>query len=508
MRSNQPPNNASAAPGDPAGGGPFPEESPGFSPDAQQQTAPRAARPPRTAEDRASDVLMRRVPPHSAEAEQAVLGGVFLRPQVMHNLVDLLRSEDFYLPAHQILYRAFLELYRKSAPIDLVSVAEHLKSRNEFEDIGGAVYLGELTQVVVTGANAEYYATIVRDKALQRGLINACSGIISNCYDASREVGALLDESEQAVFTISQRTTGKDFSGTRELLDKVFGNLEKLADAREVITGVTTGYTSLDRMTAGLQPSDLIIVAARPSMGKTAFAMCMAMNAAVRQGKSVAVYSLEMSKEQLMQRMLAVYAKVDVSLLRRPSMLRDEDWAHLFAAADTLGQAPIFIDDTPSLSTLELRARTRRLKAEHGVDLVVVDYLQLMRAGRRIDSRELEISEISRSLKALAKEMNVPVVALSQLNRKVEERSDKRPILSDLRESGAIEQDADDIMFIYREDVYKYQKPAERPPQGAAEIIIGKQRNGPVGSAELIYVSRYTSFEDRDFSSIPSENQG
>lgn len=505
MRPN-PPNNNDAASGS-AGGGVASEASVGSAPAVVRGQSSRPAS--RTAEERAGDVLLRRVPPHSVEAEQAVLGGIFLRPPVMHSIVDMLRVDDFYLPAHQILFRAFLDLYRKSAPIDLVSTAEHLKNLSLFEDVGGAVYLSELTQAVVSGANAEYYAGIVRDKALQRGLINACSGIIGNCYDASREVGALLDESEQAVFAISQRTTGKDFSGARELVDKVFGNLEKLADAHEVVTGVTTGYARLDRMTAGLQPSDLIIVAARPSMGKTAFAMCMAMNAAIQQNVPVAVYSLEMSKEQLMQRMLAVHAKVDVSLLRRPSMLNDEDWARLFAAADTLGHAPVYIDDTPALSTLELRARTRRIKAEHDVGLVIVDYLQLMRAGRRIDSRELEISEISRSLKGLAKEINVPVVALSQLNRKVEERQDKRPMLSDLRESGAIEQDADVIMFVYRDDVYKHQKPADRPPQGVAEIIIGKQRNGPVGVAELLYTSRYTSFENLspEWTPPPSESR-
>ena len=452
---------------------------------------------------------LRRPPPHSAEAAQAVLVGVLLRPHLMHSIVDMLTAEDFYLPAHTIIFRAFLELYRKSAPIDLISTAEYLKGRNEMEDAGGAVYLADLAQAVVSGANAEYYATIVRDKALQRGLIEVCSGIISNCYDASREVASLLDESEQAVFSISQRTTGRDFTPTKDLLDKVFENLSKLADSKDVITGVTTGYTRLDKLTAGLQPSDLIIVAARPSMGKTAFSLCMALNAAVRQNVPVAVFSLEMSKEQLMQRMLAVWGKVDLSKLRRPSLLSDDDWQRLYTAADVVARAPIFIDDTPALTTLELRARARRLKAEKGLGLVVVDYLQLMRTSRRTDSRELEISDISRSLKGLAKEMYVPVVALSQLNRKVEERGDKRPMLSDLRESGAIEQDADVIMFVYRDDVYKFQKPSERPPQGVAEIIIGKQRNGPVGAAELMYISPYTSFEDiaPDWSPPPSESQ-
>ena len=448
--------------------------------------SPRQSGAPRTSEanDRARTAendLLRRVPPHSPEAEQAVLGGILMRPQLMHVIVDLIADTDFYLPAHATIFRAFLDLYRKSAPIDLISTAEQLKSNNALEEAGGAVYLADLAQAVVSGANAEYYATIVRDKSLQRGLINACSSIISNCYDASREVGSLLDESEQAVFAISQRTTGRDF------------------------TGVTTGYTRLDKLTAGLQPSDLIIVAARPSMGKTAFSLCMGLNAAIRQGVPVAVFSLEMSKEQLMQRMLAVWGKVDMSKLRRPALLTDADWSNLYAAADVISRAPIYIDDTPALTTLELRARARRLKAEKGLGLVIVDYLQLMRTSRRTDSRELEISDISRSLKGLAKEMNVPVVALSQLNRKVEERGDKRPMLSDLRESGAIEQDADVIMFVYRDDVYKFTKPADRPVQGIAEIIIGKQRNGPVGVAELLYMSPYTAFEDLAPDWAPSE---
>ena len=454
--------------------------------------------------------LLRRVPPHSAEAEQAVLSGVLMRPDALHVIVDMLSAEDFYLPAHTAIFAAILDLYRKSAPIDLVTLAEQLRSRGSLEEAGGAVYLGELAQAVVSGANAEYYAGIVRDKALQRSLITACSGIIGNCYDASRDVGSLLDESEQAVFAISQRTTGRDFSDSAELVARVFDNLSRMAGTQDLITGVTTGYTRLDKLTAGLQKSDLIIVAARPSMGKTAFAMCMALHAAIRQNIPVAVFSLEMSKEQLVQRMLAVQGKVDVSKMRRPALLTDAEWAHLSQAADTISAAPIYIDDTPALSTLELRARARRLKSEKGLGLVVVDYLQLMRAGRRVDSRELEISEISRSLKGLAKEMDVPVVALSQLNRKVEERSDKRPMLSDLRESGAIEQDADVIMFVYRDDVYRYTKPADRPPKGVAEIIIGKQRNGPVGVAELMYVSPYTAFEDLapDWVPAPSESAG
>ena len=476
-------NNTPLAPRAAAGGQSFPEA-------AQESAADRTAK-------RAEEKLLRRVPPHSAEAEQAVLGGILLRPELMHTIVDMLQADDFYLPAHTVIYTAFVDLYRTGAPIDLVAVAEQLRNTKSLEAAGGAVYLGDLAQAVVSGANAEYYATIVRDKSLQRNLITTCSRIIGNCYDTALPVGELLDASEQSVFSISQRRSGKDFSSTDDLVLKVFNGLVDLAGRKDVITGIPTGYSRLDKITAGLQPSDLIVVAARPSMGKTAFALCMALRAAESQrNASVAIFSLEMSKEQLVQRMLAVRGKVDLSKMRRPSLLTDEDWYNLQNAADVITRAPIYIDDTPALSTLELRARTRRLKAEKGLDLVIVDYLQLMRTSRKTDSRELEISDISRSLKGLAKELQVPVVALSQLNRKVEERSDKRPMLSDLRESGAIEQDADVIMFVYRDDVYKYPKPAERPTQGTAEIIVGKQRNGPVGIAELMYISPYTSFEE------------
>lgn len=485
---------------DAGGGASPPEEHPGRG-QAALGMPPR--RSPRSAEERANEALLRRVPPHSIPAERAVLAGSLLHEDAMNNLADMLVPDDFYLPAHQILFRGLVELFRKNAPLNIVALAEHLRNLNQLEDAGGSVYLSELTQLVVEAASAEYFAGVVRAKAMQRNLINACAEIISNSYDTTRDVAELLDSSERAVFEIAQRTAGKGFATAGSIVSDVFSRLTDMAKSHEVITGVTTGYADLDKATSGLQPSDLIIVAARPSMGKTAFAMCMAMNAAIKQGKKVAVFSLEMSKEQLMMRMLAVYARVDVALLRRPATLRESDWSNIMYAADVLRQAPIFIDDTAGLSTLELRARTRRLKAEHGVDMVVVDYLQLMQAGRRIDSRELEISEISRSLKALAKELNIPVVALSQLNRKVEERSDKRPILSDLRESGAIEQDADVIMFIFREDAYK--KVEDRPAEGKAEIIIGKQRNGPVTTVNLTYISRYTTFADRAYIPDPSE---
>lgn len=443
---------------------------------------------------------MRRVPPHSAEAETAVLGGLFMRPQLMDSIADILSPEDFYLPPNKLVFNALLELHSSASPIDLVSCAEFLRGRKELEPAGGAVYLGQLAQAAVTGANAEYYAGIVRGRAMQRNLIDACAAIIDSAQDSSRDISELLDESEQAVFAVSRRSAKKEFAKSGDLVGKVFDNLTRLADAHDVVTGVTTGFEQLDALTSGLQNSDLIIVAARPSMGKTAFALCVALNAALKQNVTVGVFSLEMSREQLVQRLLSVRGKVNLARLRRPSKLSDEDWASLHQAAEVVSKAPIFIDDSSSLSTVELRARARRLKAEHGLGLVIVDYLQLMKTARRTDSRELEISDISRSLKALAKELDIPVMALSQLNRMVENRPDKRPILADLRESGAIEQDADVIMFVYRDDVYKYPKPSERPVSGDAEIIIGKQRNGPVGIAELVYHSPYTSFNNKEYS--------
>lgn len=443
--------------------------------------------------DQTSADILGKVPPHSIEAEQAVLGGIFLRSDSVLRVMDILIPEDFYIPAHRLIFNAVTDLFSRNAPIDLVTVAEYLKSQGQLEQAGSSAYLATLAQSVISAANAEYLAGTVRDKAALRKMIDSCAEIISQCYDPAQEVQAVLDQSEQSIFAVASRTNSRKFSHTKELTKKVFEDLEKRFSQREMVTGVTTGYQRLDVLTAGFQPSDLVILAARPSMGKTALAMNMLMRAAVTRQKTVAVFSLEMSTDQLMMRMLCSWARVDLSKLRR-SYLEPEDWQRLHEAADVLSKAPIYIDDTPAISTLELRARVRRLKAEKGVDMVMIDYLQLMRAGRRYDSRELEISEISRSLKALAKELQIPVMALAQLNRKLEERADKRPILSDLRESGAIEQDADVIMFIYRNAVYD--KAANKAEPGPAEVIIGKQRNGPVGTADLIYFPAYTAFED------------
>ncbi len=452
-----------------------------------------ASRGKRGGGDAATDVL-RHVPPHSVEAEQAVLGGVLIKSESLNNLIGTLDADDFYLPAHKVIYAAYIDLTQANAPVDLATVAAHLKARTMLETAGGAAYLAELMQSAISTANSEDFAGMVRYKSLSRSLIGSCTDIIGRCFDPSLAVNELLDESEQAVFAISNRTSGKTVKSSKELTTRIFEELTARMDRNEVVTGVPTKYVQLDAMTAGLQRSDLIIVAARPAMGKTAFVLNLAMRAAVYGRVPVVIYSLEMSMEQLMQRMLCAWGKVDLTRLRK-NFLQDSDWQSLHTAAGVLSDAPIFIDDTPALSPLELRARTRRLKAEHNIGMVVVDYLQLMRSSRRVDSRELEISEISRSLKALAKELDLPVIALSQLNRKVEERKDKRPLLSDLRESGAIEQDADVIMFIYRDAAYLPQGTA-RAPMDQAEIIIGKQRNGPVGTVPLMYIPAYTAFED------------
>jgi replicative DNA helicase len=455
---------------------------------------------PEEALERASSELARRTPPHNLEAEQAVLGGVFLRNSIFHELIDVISEDDFYSPVHRTIFRAFLDLYSHSSAIDLVTCAAKLQEMNKLDEIGGQVYLIELAESVVTAANAQHHAEIVRQKSVQRQLIEAAAGIIADAYGGG-EIDRLVDSSQQAMFKIAEQRQTTTFSESKPLVDRVFEQLEARSNRREMVTGVPTGYHKLDEMTAGLQPSDLIIIAGRPSMGKTAFALNLAKNAAVDHEVSTVVFSLEMSMEQLMQRLLAIVGRVDLSKVRR-GYLDDEDWQGLFNAAQQLQYAPIFIDDTPALSVMELRARCRRLKMEKNLGLIVVDYLQLMRASRYIDSREQEISDISRNLKAIAKELDVPVIALSQLNRRVEERTNRRPMLADLRESGAIEQDADVIAFIYRDEVYN----KESPDKGTAEIIIGKQRNGPVGEVKLAFIGPCTAFGELSYVPEPSES--
>ncbi|NDY58695.1 replicative DNA helicase [Desulfovibrio sulfodismutans] len=453
--------------------------------------------------DRVSSDLLRRLPPQNLDAEKAVLGGVLLKNSVLFSLIDLVGEDDFYSPVHKTIFRAFLDLSRKNSAIDMLTLADELSKAGSLEEVGGPLYLAELAQSTVGAANALHHARIVREKSVQRRLIGAATDIITRCFEATEDVNQLLDESEQAIFSIADAKTVKGVKSSKELVAAVFEQIEQRMENKELVTGVPTGYYQFDEYTAGLQPSDLIIVAGRPSMGKTAFALNVAMRSAAMHGVPTAIFSLEMSMEQLMQRMLCSWAKVDLSRLRR-GRLDDGDWSRLYEAANNLSPAPIFIDDTAALTTMEMRARCRRLKAEHGLGLVVVDYLQLMRASRHIDSREQEISDISRSLKALAKELHLPVVALSQLNRKVEERSDKRPMMSDLRESGAIEQDADVIIFLYRAAAYK-RKEELTPEDNVAEVIIGKQRNGPTGMVKLTFFKEYTAFENLSDIPPPSE---
>ncbi len=441
-------------------------------------------------------------PPQNLEAEQAVLGGVFLRNSIFHSLVDMLSEDDFYYPAHRLIFRACKDLYTQNTPIDLVTVSEHLQKTEQLEEVGGAVYLSSLTEAVASAANALSYAEIVQEKAVRRQLIQQASQIISSAFESEEETESLLDQAESEIFRISESRIQPRFKTSKELVDQIFEYLEKRFEQNELITGVPTSYQDFDELTAGLQPTDLIIVAGRPSMGKTAFGLNIALRSAIKHQVPTAIFSLEMSMDQLMMRMLCAWGHVGLSRMRR-GFLADEDWAKLYHAAEDISRAPIYIDDTPSLDPLELRARSRRLKGEKGLGMVVVDYLQLMNINQRKESREQEISHISRNLKALAKELDIPVVALAQLNRKVEDRSDKRPMLSDLRESGAIEQDADLIVFLYRDEVYNTRE--DNPNRGVAEIIVGKQRNGPVGTVKLAYLNSSTAFENYTDKSHPSE---
>ncbi len=449
-----------------------------------------------TREQRAEKDLLERVPPHNINAEKAIIGGIFLDPNAINSILDVVSPEDFYIPMHKALFQALIDLYKSNKPVDSHAVLIYLESIGQLENVGGAAYLGELSEALASEENAKYYASVVRDHAMQRALIRASAEIIAQSYKHGVVVDELLGESEKAIFEISERKNTKNFETIGDLTTKIFNIATKRTAQNSTITGVATHYTQLDAITAGLQPSDLIILAARPAMGKTAFALNLAMRVAVYSNKPVAIFSLEMSGISLAERMLSLWAKVALSNLKR-GKLDDEDWNRLQKAAAELEHAPIAIDDSGELNTLALRAKCRRLKAQYkDLGLVVVDYLQLMRSSRT-ESRELEISDISRNLKALAKELEVPVLALSQLNRKVEERADKRPMLSDLRESGAIEQDADIIMFIHRDDYNKKDK--SLPDTNVAEIIIGKHRNGATGTVSLTFLPEFTSFENMEY---------
>lgn len=432
-----------------------------------------------------------KIPPQNLEAEQSILGGMLIEPSAVSRVFEFVESDDFYRDAHRVVFEAIIALFQKNEPIDLITVTNQLKNSNQLEAVGGASYLASLVDRVPTAANITYYGKIVHEKAILRRLIEGATEIVEKGYADGGDVDASLDRAEQMIFEIAQRKIKQSFFAVKDIVKKSFETIEKLFERKEMVTGVPTGYHDLDKITAGMQPSDLIIVAGRPSMGKTAFALNMVAHAAMEAGTPCAVFSLEMSKEQLVQRLLCCEAKVDASKLRG-GFLSESDWPRLTRAAGSLSEAPIYIDDTPAINVLEMRAKTRRLQRDRGLGMVVVDYLQLMRGLGSIESREREISEISRSLKALAKELHVPVIALSQLNRGVELRTDKRPQLADLRESGSIEQDADIVMFVYRDEVYN----RESPDRGTAEIIIGKQRNGPIGAVKLAFLNQYTRFEN------------
>jgi len=441
-----------------------------------------------------ADPAALKVPPHSIEAEQSVLGGLLLESAAWDVVSDRLVDEDFYRHDHRLIYQAIRRVYDQAQPCDLITVAECLEQSEELDRAGGMAYLGLLAGGVASAVNIAAYADIVRERAIARHLIEVGSHIAeSGFHPQGRPIGELLDEAEGRVFEIAERgaRARSGFASIKDLLPTVLERLDALYRSGVAMTGVSTGFTDLDRMTSGMHPAEMIIVAGRPSMGKTSFAMNMVESVAIRARQPVAVFSMEMPAEQLALRMISSLGRVDAHRVRT-GQLHDDDWPRVTSAMALLGEASIFIDDTPSLSPLDLRARARRLKRQHGLGLIVVDYLQLMQVPGARDNRVLEISEISRSLKALAKELSVPVIALSQLNRSLETRPNKRPVMSDLRESGAIEQDADVILFIYRDEVYN----EDSADKGKAEIIIAKQRNGPIGHLFLAFLGAYTRFED------------
>lgn len=432
---------------------------------------------------------LHKVPPQNTEAEQSVLGGILIENEALNRVLEILNCEDFYRDAHRKIFKSMIALSEKNEPSDLVTLTNELNYQNLLEEIGGASYLASLIDSVPTAANIEYYAKIVKEKAILRKLIQAATEIVTQSYEDRGDVDAFVDDAERLIFQISEHRVRPSFYPIKDIIKESFKTIERLYEKKELITGIPSGFKDLDRKTAGFQAADLIIVAGRPGMGKTAFCLNVAQYAAIEAKIPVAIFSLEMSKEQLALRMLCSEAEVDGQKLRS-GFLGESDWPKLTLAAGNLSEAPLFIDDTPAITNLEIRAKARRLKAEYGLGLVIVDYLQLMK-GRRAERREQEISEISRSLKALAKELSIPVIAISQLSRKTEDRPNRRPQLADLRESGAIEQDADVIIFIYREEFYRQ----DTPNKGIAEIIIGKQRNGPTGKVDLAFIDKFTAFK-------------
>lgn len=436
------------------------------------------------------EAIMKRIMPNSLEAEQSVIGSMIMDRDAIITATEMLHKDDFYHQQYGILFEAMSELFTKNLPVDLVTLQNKLKEKDVPAEISSLEFVRDLLNAVPTSANIKYYANIVRDHAVKRRLIRVMEDIENECYAGKESLESVLDKTEKDVFKLLNSRSGGDFVPIRQVVMNALEKIEKASKQTGTVTGIATGFIDLDYRTAGLQPSDLILVAARPSMGKTAFVLNIAQYVAFHEAKSVAIFSLEMSKEQLVNRLFSLESRVDAQALRTGN-LSDADWEKLVEGAGVIGDSKLIIDDTPGISIAELRSKCRKYKLEHGLDIIIIDYLQLMTgSGRGSESRQQEISDISRSLKALARELNVPVVALSQLSRAVEQRPDHRPMMSDLRESGAIEQDADVVMFIYRDDYYN----KDTELKGISEIIIAKQRNGPIGTVNLAWLPEYTKF--------------
>jgi replicative DNA helicase len=434
--------------------------------------------------------------PHNLEAEKSVLGAILIHNEAFNHAAELIDSRDFFRDAHRRIFDKMVALSERNDPIDFVTLREELGRSGELEEVGGPAYIASLADGVPRSANVEHYARIVKEKATLRNLIHSANRILSEAYRAEEDAEVILDGAEKAIFEIAEDRIREGFVPLRDLVQSSFATIERLQQHKGLVTGVPTGFVDLDEMTSGLQPSDLVLVAARPSMGKTSFVLNIAQHVGIQTDMTVGFFSLEMSKEQLFMRMLTAEARIDAHRFRS-GYLNEKDYGRLSHALGTLAEARVFIDDTASLGVLEMRAKARRLQAEHGLHLLIIDYIQLMQGRGRFESRQTELASISRSLKGLAKELKIPIVALSQLSRAPETRSDHRPQLSDLRESGALEQDADVVMFIFREEQYR---DADGQPnqaaEGVAEIIIGKQRNGPVGTAKLAFIKEHTRFEN------------
>lgn len=437
------------------------------------------------------EALIKRVMPHSVEAEQSVVGAMLMDKDAITTASEIISGNDFYQSAYGIIFDSMVELFNESKPVDLITLQERLKEKDVPAEVASLEFVKDLVTAVPTSANVKYYAQIVADKSMMRKLIKLNEEIANTCYAGKESLEAVLEKTEKAVFDLLQKRNTGEYVPIKQVVLNALDRIEKASKNKGTVTGIPTGFIDLDYKLSGLQPSDLVLVAARPSMGKTAFVLNIAQYMAFKKDKGVAIFSLEMSKEQLVNRLFSLESQVDAQALRTGNM-KDSDWEKLIEGAGIIGKSNLIIDDTPGISVSELRSKCRKYKLEHGLDIVIIDYLQLMTGsvGKNSESRQQEISEISRSLKGLARELNVPVVALSQLSRAVESRPDKRPMLSDLRESGAIEQDADVVMFLYRDDYYN--KDTEHPNE--AEVIIAKQRNGPIGTVTLIWKPEYTKF--------------